>query len=159
MKTKWDEWNAPDKLALVQTWAEKGLSEKQIAHNMGIAYSTFKDWKNKHSAFSALLKKSKRVIDEQVENSLLTKALGFTKTVTKPVKVKEVKYSKEGKRQKEVEKVVMVEEQVYVPPDTTAMIFWLKNRLPKDWANDPHLLELKKKDLKLKEKKINQDEW
>ena len=94
MQTKWDE--VKDKLILVEGWARNGLTEEQIAHNLGIAYSTFRDYKNKHSALSTALKKGKEVIDFEVENALLKSAL-------------------EG--------------------NTTAQIFWLKNRKPKEWRD------------------------
>ena len=69
------EWEEPEKLILVEGWARDGLSEKQIAHNMGCAYSTFKLWKNTSSALLAALKKGKEVSDYLVENALFTSAL------------------------------------------------------------------------------------
>lgn len=91
-----------------------------------------------------------------MENSLLQKALGIFKTVKKPVKVKTVEY-KDGKRVKEVEHIEYADEQVYIPPDTTAMIFWLKNRKQEKWKNDPQLLELRKEELKIKKEKLESD--
>lgn len=72
-KTKWD--NVKDKLILVEGWARDGLTEEQISHNLGIAYSTFREYKNKYSALSASLKKGKEVVDYEVENALLKSAL------------------------------------------------------------------------------------
>lgn len=54
MKSKWDT-NVKDKLILVEGWARNGLSEEQIAKNLGVAYSTFRDYKRKHPALSAVL--------------------------------------------------------------------------------------------------------
>lgn len=157
-KTKYDEWKSKKKQAQIKAWADRGLSEKEIAAEMGIAYSTLREWKNKYPAFSALLKKSKEEKNKKVEATLFEKSTGFTRKVQKPIKIKETEYEN-GKKKKEVEKVVMVEEEVYYPPDTTAMIFYLKNRLPQSWSNEPRMLKLKEKDLQLKEKKIEQDEW
>lgn len=101
------------KLILIEGWARDGLTDEQIAKNLGIAYSTFREYKNKYSALSAALKKGKEVIDYQVENALLKRALGY--------EYEEVTYE-HGEETKRVLK--------HVVPDTTAQIFWLKNRKP-----------------------------
>ena len=54
----------------LEAWARDGLTEEQIAHNMGIAYSTLKYWKNDHLAILAALKRGKDVVDIQVENAI-----------------------------------------------------------------------------------------
>ena len=95
-KGKYQKWLEPENLILLEGWARDGLTDEQIAKNMGISYSTLKDWKNKYSAISAALKKGKEVVDFQVENALLSSAL-------------------EG--------------------NTTAQIFWLKNRRPDKWRD------------------------
>ena len=53
----------------------------------------------------------------------------------KTFKVKEVLYSDSGKRLKETEKLVEGVDEVYITPDTTAQIFWLKNRKPNTWRD------------------------
>lgn len=60
---------------LLQGWAMDGLTDEQIAGNMGIDYSTLRDWKKKFTAFSTALKKGKEVADYAVENALYEKAL------------------------------------------------------------------------------------
>lgn len=95
-KGKYEKWLEPENLILIDGWARDGLTDEQIAKNMGISYSTLKDWKNKYSAISAALKKGKEVVDYQVENALLLSAL-------------------DG--------------------NTTAQIFWLKNRRPDKWRD------------------------
>lgn len=106
------------KLTLIEGWARDGLTDEQIAKNLNIAYSTFKDYKNKYPAFSATLKKGKEVVDYEVENALLKRALGY--------EYDEVTYEN-GKESKRVTKQVV--------PDTTAQIFWLKNRRPDKWRD------------------------
>lgn len=95
-KGKYEKWLKKENLLLLEGWARDGLTDEQIAKNMGVSYSTLKDWKNKYSAISAALKKGKEVVDYQVENALLSSAL-------------------EG--------------------NTTAQIFWLKNRRPGKWRD------------------------
>lgn len=133
-KGKYQKWLEPESLILLEGWARDGLTDEQIAKNMGISYSTLKDWKNKYPAISATLKKGKEIVDTEVENALLQKALGMKKTVQKPIKLKEIKYDN-GKRVSEKERIEYAEEEVFIPPDTTAQIFWLKNRRPDKWRD------------------------
>lgn len=123
-KGKYQEWLEPEGLLKIEGWARDGLTEEQIAHNMGIAYSTLKNWKDKHMAILAALKRGKEVIDRQVENALLQRALGYEYTETTLEYVPELD---EMRVTKEVTK--------QVAPDTTAQIFWLKNRKPQEWRD------------------------
>ena len=95
-KGVYKEWLEKDNLLLLQGWARDGLTDEQIAHNMGITAKTLYEWKNKYSDIRDVLKKTKEVVDREVENALFKKAI-------------------EG--------------------DTTAMIFWLKNRRPNAWRD------------------------
>lgn len=72
---KYQEWLEPDSLILLEGWARDGLTDEQIAHNMGIAYSTLREWKKSQPAILAALKKGKEVVDFEVENALLKSAL------------------------------------------------------------------------------------
>jgi hypothetical protein len=117
---RWDPWLTEDGLLKIQGWARDGLTDKQISHNMGVAWSTLKSWKTRFPALTDALRKGKEVVDREVENALYKRALGYwvteTKTTTLPdgaVKVEEIRK--------------------HVAPDTTAQIFWLKNRKPDQW--------------------------
>ena len=116
--SKFKDWLEGDGLLKLEGWARDGVSDEQIAHNMGIAYSTFREWKKKYSAFSAVLKRTKDVVDREVENALFKRAMGY--------KYDEVTYER-GEEVKRVTKEVA--------PDTTAQIFWLKNRKPAEWRD------------------------
>ena len=61
---------------LLEGWARDGLTDEQIAHNMGITAKTLYVWKNEYSDICEALKRGKEVVDYQVENALLNKALG-----------------------------------------------------------------------------------
>jgi len=118
------ETNVKDKLLLVEAWARNGLTDEQIAKNLGISKVTLYKYINEHNELSELLKKGKEVIDIEVENALLKRALGYKyDEVTREVN------SDTGKLV--VSKVVTKE----VQPDTTAQIFWLKNRKPEAWRD------------------------
>lgn len=116
--SKFKDWLEGDGLLKLEGWARDGLTDEQISRNMGIAYSTFREWKKKYSAFSAVLKRSKDVVDREVENALFKRAMGY--------KYDEVTYER-GEEVKRVTKEVV--------PDTTAQIFWLKNRKPAEWRD------------------------
>ena len=95
---KYQEWLEKDKLLLLSGWARDGLRDEDIALKCGIGISTLYEWKNRFPDIADALKKGKEVVDYEVENALLKKALGG---------------------------------------DTTAMIFWLKNRKPEQWRDKP----------------------
>lgn len=129
-KGKYEYWITPEGLLKIEGWARDGLVDKQIAANIGVSERTFTDWKSKYSAISSVLKKGKEVVDRQVENALLKRALGY--------EYEEVK--------EKFECGVLTERTVTkkeVIPDTTAQIFWLKNRKREAWT-DKQSIELSK---------------
>lgn len=133
-KGKYEYWLTPDGLLKLEAWARDGLTDEQVAEKLDIRRETLYDWKKKYANISNALKRGKEVIDIEVENALLQKAMGFKETVKKAIKVKEVLYQ-DGKRKSEKEHIEYADEEVYVPPDTTAQIFWLKNRRPDKWRD------------------------
>lgn len=72
---KINDWLQKDKLILLEGWARDGLTNEQIANNIGINVKTLYDWKNKNSNIRNILKKSREVVDFEVENALLKSAL------------------------------------------------------------------------------------
>lgn len=127
---KYQEWLEPDGLLKLEAWARDGLTDEQISNNMGISRSTLSEWKNKYSDISDALKRGKEVVDIQVENALLKRALGYSYTET----TKELKFNPETEQQELVTTKVVTKEVV---PDTTAQIYWLKNRKPNIWRDRP----------------------
>ena len=113
---KINEWLEKDKLILLEGWARDGLTDEQIAKNIGINRTTLYDWKKKEVNIADALKKGKEVIDFEVENALLKRALGY--------EYEEETYEN-GILTKKVKK--------QVAPDTIAQIFWLKNRKKEQW--------------------------
>lgn len=119
---KYTEWLTEEGLLKIEGWARDGLTDKQVAHNMNIAESTLHEWKKKYSVLSESLKRGKEVVDRQVENALLKRALGYEfKETTQEL-------TEDGMR---VTKVITKQQA----PDTTAQIFWLKNRKPGEWRD------------------------
>ena len=113
------------RLKEIEAWARNGLTEEQIAKNLGVAYSTFRKYKDEYPAFSSALKKGKEVVDIEVENALLKRALGYEYEEVKTL-IEEV----DGKRKKKIEKTTK-----HVPADVSAAIFWLRNRKGFVWSN------------------------
>ena len=122
-KGKYAEWLEPEGLALLEGWARDGLTDDLIAGKCGIATSTLYEWKRRFPEISEALKKGKEVIDRQVENALLKRALGYSYD---EIMVEE---SDTGAKRRVTTK--------FVVPDTTAQIFWLRNRRPDMWRNNP----------------------
>lgn len=123
-KGKYEYWLTSEGLLKLEGWARDGLTDEQIAGNAGINPATLYVWKQKYPEISEALKRGKEVVDRQVENALLKRALGY--------KYEEVKEKFEGN--------VMTERTVAkkeVIPDVTAQIFWLKNRKPDKWRDKP----------------------
>lgn len=118
--TKYDT-HVKDRFIEIEGWARDGLIDKQIAKNLGVAYSTFRKYVKEYSALSATLKRGKEVIDREVENALLKRALGYEYEEVKR------KVSDDG-----TEVTTTIKQVV---PDTTAQIFWLKNRKPEKWRD------------------------
>lgn len=125
-KGRFEEWLTDDGLTRLTGWARDGLTNIQIAANMGVAERTLTEWVARFPAIAAALKKGKEPVDIQVENALLRRALGYDYEET----ITEVEDIGGGKTKKHVRKVTK-----HVPPDTTAQIFWLKNRKPKQWRD------------------------
>ena len=132
-KGKYEQWLTEEGLLQLEAWARNGLTDEQIAANMGITRSTLNEWKKKYSDISDTLKRGKDIVDIQVENALLKRALGYTYIETTQERVDDYDPHtglKTGSYM-EVTKTVTKE----VQPDTTAQIFWLKNRKPDTWRD------------------------
>ena len=132
-KGKYEQWLTEEGLLQLEAWARNGLTDEQIAANMGITRSTLNEWKKKYSDISDTLKRGKDIVDIQVENALLKRALGYTYIETTQERVDDYDPHtglKTGSHM-EVTKTVTKE----VQPDTTAQIFWLKNRKPDTWRD------------------------
>lgn len=74
-KGKYKKWLEKDNLTLLQGWARDGLTEEQIASNIGISRSTLNEWKERFPDISDTLKRGKEVVDYEIENALAQSAL------------------------------------------------------------------------------------
>lgn len=102
-----------------------GSTDIQIADFFNVCEKTINIWKHEHPEFLQSLKDGKLKFDsETVVKSLLHRATGYSH-----------KEDKILSNSREPEKPVIVETTKHYPPDTTACIYWLNNRLPEDWKN------------------------
>lgn len=117
---KYKQWLTKEGLIKIRGWARDGLTDKQIAEKLGVSKQTFYDWLKKYPDFSDSLKRGKEIVDREVENALLKRALGYSYQECTEIT------DADGNT---TTKVTIKQ----VVPDTTAQIFWLKNRKPNVW--------------------------
>ncbi len=101
---------------------------------MGISLTTLKEWIKKYPSISTALKKGKEISDIKMENALYERGLGGIHEVKKTFKLKHTYYDGQGRKCEKEELATGIDE-VYIPGDTTAQIYWLKNRKPEDWRD------------------------
>jgi len=115
--SKYDPEKHPDE---VEYYAGEGMTNKEIASSMGINPCTINDWMNKYPEFSDAIKRGRKIADDKVEKSLYKRAMGQY--------VEETKIVEDGTSKR-------IETTSKYIADTTAMIFWLKNRKPQEWRD------------------------
>ena len=111
----------PEFIEQARKLCELGATDMEIADFFGVVPSTVYKWKNENPEFSEALKSGKEEADNRVERSLYHKAVGYT---FPSVKI----FNANGSP-------LRVKYREHVPPDTTAAIFWLKNRRPDEWRD------------------------
>ncbi len=98
-----------------------GATDAQLADFFGVDERTINRWKQRHPEFCQSLKEGKAEADARVAESLYRRALGYTHPA-EDIRVVD-------------DAVVRTETEKHYPPDTTACIFWLKNRQPAMWRD------------------------
>ena len=103
-----------------------GATDMELADEFDVSIQTLYNWRAKYPEFLEAIKTNKPIADERVERSLFERATGYERDSVK------IFCDKDGR-------VTEVPFREYVPPDSTAMIFWLKNRKPKEWRDKREL--------------------
>lgn len=148
------------------------MTERQIAEKLGIAYSTFSKYKDQFPEFSEVLEKGKRNLVADLRSALIKRAEGYvyteiheTKTQIKLPTDLQMKLLKSGVSEEELKELCtaqLVKHEVkhkQAHPDVAAINLALKNYDKNNWSNDPQMLELRKKEIELRERQIEQNEW
>lgn len=129
----WEDYIEPN-LNVIASLRQQGHTEKEIAEHLNIAYRTLIRYKEKNSQLRQVLKKSKKALVAELEQSLYRKALGgfdIKKTVTKWIEI-------DGVKGEAIEYQETVIEQA---PDLGALIFALKNLAPDRWKDKQEINE------------------
>ena len=113
-------------VAQVSKLCALGATDDEMADFFGVHRSTFYRWKLEHEDFCDAIKSAKELADERVERSLYQKATGYDFEEEQAIKIK---------LQQHLEEVKVVSVRKHAPADTTAAIFWLKNRRPEEWRD------------------------
>jgi len=127
------------KLLLIEAWARDGLTDEDICSNLEISVASFHNYKRDHLEFLEALKVSKPEADIRVENMLYKRAMGYR---YEEITIEEIEL-KMGSGENIIYQPATKTKTVIkeVVPDTTAQIFWLKNRKPGQWR-DKHEMEV-----------------
>ena len=107
---------------LAENYALLGATDKEMADLFSVTERTLNQWKKDYQEFLQSLKKGKNIADANVASRLYNRAIGYDCKATKFA-------TSEGK---------ITDSKEYIehyPPDTTAAIFWLKNRQPEKWRD------------------------
>jgi len=135
-KPKYEFWRTERGLGEIQEICEGGLTDRELAAAMKISYSTLQEWLKKFPEIRDAAERGRGGARVQIENALFQRAMGGYRTVKKPVKRRVREYDPETRRCIREEEIYdTVDEEIYIPPDTAAIKFFLTNRGPKRWSN------------------------
>lgn len=135
----------------IKKWLKDGVTERQIAKNLGIAMSSWSLYKTQYSELTELIKTSRETVVEDLRGALLKRALGFTYEEQKT-------YIKTDQETGKVTQYTEITKKQALP-DVAAINLSLKNYDKDNWANDPQLLELRKLELEFKKEMAAKDDW
>ena len=128
------------------------MTEEQIADTLGIAYSSFRVYKQKYPALNDNLQKGRKDLVCELKSTLIKKAKGYY--------YEEIKVIEELNPDTGTLEIVRREKnKKYAQPDVAAGNLLLKNYDKENWANDPQALELRRKEIELAERKLEAVEW
>lgn len=122
------------------------MNEKQIAETLGVSQSSWCEYKLKYPELSEVLKKGREILVSDLRSTLIRKAKGFNYVERKTI----------------LENGKVVREEVYDKaslPDVAALNLLLKNYDSENWANDPQAIELRKRELELRELQYENNSW
>lgn len=135
-----------ERLDEIERMARDGATEAQIAKCFGITRQTFSKYKYDNIAIFNAIKKGRTDLVQDLRGTLVKKAKGF--------QYEERKIIREGG--------AVVREEIYIRsslPDVAALNLLLKNYDAENWANDPQAIKLRERELDLKEKQIEENNW
>lgn len=145
------------------------MNEEQIAKTLNVGTTAFYDYKKKYPELREALKKGRRELVYELRSTLIQRAKGYdyteTKTVTEELKVPEnvrAALISTGVKPEDIDNVKVIKTEVmkkHLHPDIAALNLALKNYDKENWANDPQMLALREKELALRERQVENNEW
>ena len=127
---KWQQWTEPENIERIVNWAANGLTNEEMARSMGVHRATLQRWIVDHGDICDAIKRGRLLACEAIENALFRKATGMVLEDT----VEEYKGElRDGRPSNGTVTKRTVRRQV--PPDTAAVIFYLKNRMPDKYSD------------------------
>lgn len=134
-KSKYDTHVYP-RLEEIGHWCREGLTEEEICKRLGVSVSSFAEYKKQFSELMEVLKVNKEIADFRVEDALYMRALGyeFEEETFEEFQLDKPFLNGAGewvRTELRLTKKVKKKQA----PDTTAQIFWLKNRKPEVWRD------------------------
>lgn len=123
-----------------------GATDAELADFFEVSIRTIANWQAQHEEFLQALKGGKEKADDRVEKSLYHRAVGYSHDAVKifmPANAPSPVYAKYRE---------------HVPPDTTACIFWLKNRRPELWR-DKSDVAVENVNYAITDRAPTEDEW
>lgn len=145
-KSKYDAYVKPH-LQDIKEWVQT-MDEEQIARRLGIAASTWYEYKNKHPELAEAIKAGRQDLISEVKSALKMRAKGFEYQEKKT-------YIKVGDKGADTYEEVTTK---YAPPDVGACNSILQNLDP-EWRRDKAVYELRKRELELKQKLAEVKHW
>lgn len=137
-KAKYTEWLTEDGLLTIEMWARQGFSDEQIAKNMGIARASLYSWFNQHSDILDAVKRGRKPVQIKVEDALYSRCDWRT--------VEEERTETVYNADQEVVSRKVINQKKVIPPDTTALIFALKNLAPERFSDKPQKVDTNESD-------------
>jgi hypothetical protein len=118
-----------------------GLSITSIAEKLIVKESWLNTLRREYPHFNSVFNYSREVVIQNVENSLVKRAMGYNTTIKKPMIVEETAFDKvSGRMISKKQKVVYVEEEQHIVPDTKAITFFLENMKPQQYRSNAQQL-------------------
>lgn len=167
-KPRYDTFVKP-RLDEIFEWATKGMTEACMAHNLGIGESTFAAYKVSHPELADTIKKGRQNVVTQLRDALIRKAKGYeydeVKVVTNNIELPDWvvdELEMNGVDSEKIQNVKLVRTETTrkrVTEDVAAINLALKNYDKDNWSNDPQALELRRREVELKEKAYEDGKW
>lgn len=133
-KPKYEKWLEKENLILLEGWRRDGLTHEQIAKNMGIRRATLYRWCKEHRDLNDALKKGDEVAIYEIENALFKSALGHYAEEVERIETKDANG--------DIVSTTVKGHRRYIPPNTAAAIFILKNRRNMKWRDKPEIIDV-----------------